>query len=146
MGSGPTQATEQYFDKGLWGFDGTQWRKLPMLLGFSSQFAQENHVANATAGTNVLNLATVPAGEIWRVSSIAAFDANSVVTAISFGASLTTFTHYLATVDTPAASVLLLWSGEIVLIAGQLVTCSFYGCTLNDDLYLTACGYKMAVA
>ena len=142
---GITNPGEEYFKDGLWGWDGAQWRKLALLFGYTDRYADQTVNTSAAAGTNALVLTTVPAGEVWVVFSIAAFDANSATTTILTGARLGAVEHYLTSKATPAASELVLWTGQIVLKAGDYLFGVFYGCTLNDDLYLTACGYKMKV-
>ena len=38
--SGPTAPAEAHFDKGSWGWDLTQWRKLGLLWGYTDRLAE----------------------------------------------------------------------------------------------------------
>ena len=145
MGSGPTQPTEQYFDKGLWGYGGTQWRKLPLLWGYTDRLLLQGSTTTATAGTNIFTLATVPAGQVWVVTGVSMMDVNT-----AFGAGVDAyFTDGVATVKAWYAGVAAQWqtwdNTFLVLKAAEYLKVYFTGCALNDDLYANVWGYKMAV-
>ena len=145
MGSGPTQPTEQYFDKGLWGYDGTVWRKLPLLWGYTDRLAEQKVNLNANAGGNYLVHTTVPAGEVWVVTAHVAVNLNTagavVMRGFFGGTDMLVYDH-----GTPGAGV---WHTSppmnIVAKAGDILVGAFYGCTAGDDLYSILYGYKMAV-
>ena len=82
---GITNPAEQHFERGAWGFDGTLWRKLPMLWGFTEGWVGEASNASAAAGTNFLELAAVPAGEVWTAYVVSAINVNTNPVAVSFG-------------------------------------------------------------
>jgi len=142
----PTNPGEQYFGRGGWGWDGTQWRKNALLWGYTDRYADSDSDLSAAAGTNVLSLTSVPAGEVWRVASIAAFDGSSNITTLILSLGLGGTTHYLASQPITAAGQLVLWTGDVTLKEGDSIVATFYGCVLNDDLFLSACGYKMDVS
>jgi len=144
--SGPTDPAEAHFDKGLWGFDGTVWRKLPMLWGYSDRYAETESNLSAAAGFNWLVFSTVPAGEVWVVSGMTWVNVNTACSLIAAdmydGADL--YTLYYE--GTPAANVYKTIQCDIVLKEGDCLKVLFGGCALNDDIYAWAFGYKMAIA
>jgi len=143
--SGPTDPAEAHFDKGLWGFDGTVWRKLPILWGYTDRYVQAKMTGDATAGTNYLIFTTVPAGEVWRITSMAWANTLSTCSEIWAGLYLDAEIYTFAVEATPAANVYHSIVCDIVLKAGDLVIVVFFGCTLGDDLFAWAFGYKMSV-
>jgi len=144
--SGPTDPAEAHFDKGLWGFDGTAWHKLPMLWGYTDRYAEVEENTSAVAGFNWLVFSTVPAGEVWVVTGLCWVNVNtacSMIIADLFDG----VTLYGLAVEAPAVangyySILC----NITMKAGDCLKVLFGGCTLNDDIYAWAFGYKMAIA
>ena len=144
--AGITNPTEEYFKDGTWGWDGTQWRKLGLLFGYSDRLADQVVNDNASAGTNTLTGTTVPAGEIHVVQMVAATDYNNDTTRIQIRANGGTVTMPLADELTVTAGHWVTNTANIVLKAGDYLDCNFYGCTAGDDLYLRWWGYKMEAA
>jgi len=145
MGGGPTQPTEQYFDKGLWGYDSTQWRKLSLVWGYTDRLADQESLADAAAGTNTLVHTTVPAGEVWVITGGSVIDAQTAATC-SFLAVLGGVGFFIYSYGT-----LTPWrysampACHFVLKAGDYVQSEFGSCVLNDDLVSNVWGYKMGV-
>jgi len=144
--SGPTDPAEAHFDKGLWGWDGTQWRKLPMLWGYSDRYVEKEVDASADVGLNYLVFSTVPAGEIWVISSVVwanLISACSTITAQLYDGA----EAYAVFVETPSvADVYKATLCNLVLKAGDNLRVDFSGCTAGDVLLAFASGYKMAIA
>ena len=144
--SGVTDPASPYFKDGQWGWDGTVWRKLPMVWGYSALYAERKSNLSATAGTNVLVGSTVPAGEVWVVEVIGAFDVNTAPSRISFAVTDGTTAAPLYRDETPILYVASQWTGRVTLPAGCYIQVAFFTCVLNDDLYADFWGYKMKIA
>jgi len=144
--SGITNPAEEYFKDGLWGWDGSTWRKLPMLWGYSDRYAESQARSDAASGWNGLTFSTVPAGEVWRVTSVVWI--NSVSSCSTIIGYLYTETNVLpfATEETPVANEHYVCPCNLTLKAGDKLGISFLGCTLHDNLFAWALGYKMTVA
>lgn len=129
-----------------YGWDGSNWRKLPIVWGYSDRWAQRVYVENATAGTNNLNTTDVPAGEVWVLQAMASKNENKDVamdyTAVFNGTQVKLKVHSLPGVNTWVT----LFPIGICLKEGDNARCRFLSCNLNDDLYLDVWGYKMKVA
>lgn len=167
MGGGPTEPTEQFFRRGLWGwasttwerltslsnllgvalhgYDGSDWQKLPLVWGYTDRWAVTRSDLSATAGSNTLQTIAVPAGEIYILHALTGLNVNSIcsmrfrVRSASIACTLTTFINQAASVVAAKD-----YTG-LVLKEGDQAEVVFDGCTLNDDIYLVAWGAKMAV-
>lgn len=143
---GLTDPTEPYFRNGLWGHDGTQWRRLNLLWGFYDTLAETVVNLSATAGLNTLLGAAVPSGEIWVVRMISAVDVNTAVTYIRLGVRIGPTDYRVYEVRPGVAAQ---WSSvqcDLVLKESHQIVASMDGCVLNDDIYMQYLGYKMNVA
>lgn len=145
-GTGPTQPTEEYFNRGQWGHDGTRWRKLPVLWGYTDRYAEAEVNLSAATGGNVLIFSTVPTGEVWRVTGLTWVNINTACSAISAILNDGSNQYSVSVEPVPAANVYKSILVDVTLKAGDNLQIGFYGCVLNDDLYAWAFGYKMAVA
>ena len=118
--------------------------KLGVVHGYDAQYAEWGSDLNGVAGTNVKNLAVVPAGEVWHILNVDMRDQNSVcerqVRALIGGNY-----YFLGQELGVGAGRVTIWRGDIILAAGNRLVCVWVGVTLNDDLYWNALGYKMKV-
>jgi len=131
---------------GLCGHDGTNWQKLNLLFGYYDRLAASKSTTTATAGTNVLNMDAVPAGEVWVVQAASMKDVNNATTGVELRAIVAGNEVVLNYTAAVAAGVPVPWTGQATLKAGDYLQGVWLGVTLNDDLYLIANGYKMKVA
>lgn len=129
-----------------YGWDGSAWKKLPMVWGYSGQYRQRVEETDATE-TDSLSGSTVDAGEIWIVNSICVYNITSAMTRVqvTIGHSGGVFTR-LDTKITLAQHEPLAITGHFVLIEDDYVYADLYGCTAGDDIYLEIVGYKMLIA
>lgn len=140
-----TQPTEEYFKDGLWGWDGTRWRKLPLLWGYSDRLAEQKKDLSAAVGTNQLVHTAVPVGEVWKVTLHTVNNANTAVN-IQLRGNLGGTDMLIYNHGVPAAGA---WNTSLPLDltfkAGDVIYGQFVACVLNDDIYSHLFGYKMAV-
>lgn len=142
---GPTNPTEAYFDKGLWGWDGSVWRKLGLVWNYEDTLAVAASNLSAAAGQNVLDTAAFGAGFVYVVQAIVGIDITSAPSQIRLLVVSDGNFVPLKQVATPGVDTPVEWTGHITLKAGDKVRVRFQGCTLNDDLWVYVLGYKMAV-
>lgn len=64
-----TQPTEEYFKDGGWGWDGTRWRKLPMIWGFTDRLVEGLSGAAVGGGDATVGTTAVPSGEVHSVQT-----------------------------------------------------------------------------
>jgi len=144
--SGPTDPTEAHFDKGLWGFDGTVWRKLPLLFGYSDTVCERVIEAGVDAGDEAVTLTPVPAGMIYVIGSIGVRNSISATPSVSIQGYKQSVIFTLVEIYPLDAGRAGVWTGSLVLKEGDYVYAYFVGCTAGDDLYLGYEGYSMAIA
>jgi len=144
--TGITNPTEEYFKDGTWGWDGTQWRKQGLLFGYRGTVSENVANTNASAGANTLNSSTVPSGELWIIQGISGINVNTACSRIVLFVCRSNLDCPILDQVSCTANVWVIWTGDIVLKAGDYLKAYFLGCTAGDDLYLRALGYKVAIA
>ena len=104
-------------------------------------------VANllAAAGWNDLAIAAVPAGEVWCITNIMAYDQNNAPTQLRFDILSGGVQYHLARWGATALDIGQNLQGQWYLGEGDQISATFAGCVLNDDLYLHAVGYRMTL-
>ena len=144
--TGITNPTEEYFKDGLWGWDGTQWRKLSLLFGYSGPYSESPSNTNLPAGDSNLAGSTVPAGEVWVVQGMMGEVISSTCTELRFGfwngAAIIICKQVLA----PVSGQLYDYQGMLILAAGYYPLILLYDMTAGDYAYLNIWGYKMKVS
>jgi len=143
--SGPTDPAEAHFDKGLWGYDGSAWRKLQLLWGYYDTYVEANSGVSAGAATETVLLGAVPAGYVYVVNTIVVLDNTTDPTkvegvVVKGGTDVPVFTKLAPGINAWYAFVL-----SVVLKEGDRVKAWFTGSVAGDALHLRAEGYKMRV-
>ena len=140
-----TQTTPADLTPGIQGWDGSQWRKLPLLWGYTDRYAEQQSNTSAAAGYNWLTFSTVPAGQVWVVTALSWVDVNTACTLIVFSLYDGALLYTICADPAPSANLYRSVACNVVLRAGDCLKILFGGCALNDDIYAWALGYKMAV-
>lgn len=164
VGSGAGGAVEVVQDTpadlapGIYGWDGSVWRKLsvdtsgrplviqyglvsgqahrqPMILGYSGDKTQEISELLSPGGTRVLTSDAVPAGEIWDVQVMFGLDVNSATTATSLRIHANGIVAAMVREAPTVANIPTLWNGHVVLSEGDTLDAQFLGVVVNDNLY-----------
>lgn len=146
MSLGPGMPTEEYFNKGTWGYDGTLWRKLPMLWGYSESWRERKQNLSCAAGANSLLHTAVSAGEVWVLESISVFNVQTDCTYIRIYITSGVMSYIFKQFSDPALNVPEQYSGRFTFGPGDVLTVTFAGCVLNDDIYSDVVGYKMRIS
>lgn len=142
---GITDPSEEYFKDGLWGWNGSAWRKSGLLFSYTNQLLGESDNANADAGQNLLYGTTVPAGEIWVVTAMMVVNTISQTSSSNLGLYTGSLYRWVSARGVLAASAGHSWSGHIYLVEGDTVVAVANGCTAGDDLFFSYLGYKMTI-
>lgn len=141
-----TQTLPQLLTSGIHGYDGSAWRKLPLLWGYSDVYGESVGDTNLSAGTNSLNGSVVPSGEVWVVRGVLAMTISGSVSNLYFYATIGGSDITLRVDPTPTSGVWCQFLPVVYLKAGDKVFVQVTGATAGDDLYARFWGYKMAVA
>jgi len=115
------------------------------VFGYAGVYHERIVELNASAGSNALNGSVVPAGEVWVVTTVMAYNADTNPSEIYIGINDGVTNHLLNRVLSPGVDVPVQWSGQAYLETGDKIKAYFGGCALNDDLYAFFNGYKMEV-
>jgi hypothetical protein len=144
--TGITDPTEEYFKDGAWGHDGSQWRKLALLWGYSDVYAETESNSDADAGVNYLTFGAVPSGEVWVVTSVVGVNATTAACNIVIAPVIDSAERWVKHTVYAAVTRYVDWHGYLVLAAGDYLRLAFAACIAGDSIAAHACGYKMSVA
>ena len=144
--SGITDPNEPYFKDGAWGWDGTVWRRLPMLWGYSEPLSELVSELNANAPTDFLITTPVDPGQLWVVEAICAVDATTDITSIQISYSSAPGIVMLKDEDPAGKNRYVFWSGRLTMTPGRSLCVEFVGTVIGDNIHVRYSGYKMNVA
>lgn len=165
---GITNPAEEYFKDGIWGWatnkweklisysgrlytalhgwDGTVWRKLPLVWGYSQRHTSSEFDAAEGAGDANAVIDEVDAGEVWVIEAVAVIHnaaANKDTTAyVSDGVAAI---YLLPTADI-APDLWRVWTGRMTLAEGDRVGAFAFAPGAGVKVTLHAWGYKMKIA
>ena len=146
MSQGITNPAEPFFKDGQWGWDGTLWRKLPMVWGYSDRYFEDLGGTQENGGTYSAYGTEVPPGEVWVIQSMRLTNITGARGYINFYAYAGAASHVLYYRKTPAVGEYDFWEGAVALKAGDKVRVIQASCLDDDVLYGSVWGYKMKVA
>lgn len=163
--SGVTDPAEEYFKDGLWGwvstawekltssggrlftashgYDGTAWRKLALVWGFSSCYLDQQTGTNSGGGNEFLTFPTPASGIARVILGFVAYNDGSAATRIDLRVRSGTSTNFLRTVIAPAQFATVELLSSLVLVNPDFLQVRFVGCTNGDVVNATAWGYDM---
>ena len=128
-----------------YGWINGEWRKNPLLLGYSATVAEHKFVV-APSAFGVFNSSTVPSGEIWVITTAAIR---------SQGASGLLFAEIYAITDgtSPILSMTLnvvqwqfgLWSGQVVLELGDNIRFVYAGADIGATIEGYYVGFRVDI-
>jgi len=129
-----------------YGWDGSAWRKLPLVWGYSERYVERELNTNADAGTNTLTFTTVPTGEVWYIMGGLAYNSTSAFDQLSWIHRGTGTPILMRRVVSPAQDEEIVLLAPVVLKPGDYLQAEFKGCTAGDTIATFAWGYKMKIA
>ena len=143
--SGPTNPTEAYFDKGLWGHDGTQWRRLNLLWGYYDRWTDRVAVSSTGEENTSAFTTAVPAGYVYVAQSVFGYhsgatakfallrlDDNDKLPILEMTPSLAQYTGITA-------------KQAITLKEGDQLECRVTSLASGQSVEISVAGYKMKV-
>lgn len=131
---------------GNYGWDGSAWRKLPLIWGYSDVYHETIADDNASVTFDALATSVVPNGEVWVITYMIAFDIDNAITKLTLLVHDGTTGYTLREKVTIAAGVEIIFTGYAVLKKDWYTEAHFWGCTAGDNIRLHVHGYKMKVA
>lgn len=128
-----------------YGWQGADWRKDPLRLGYSDTLKVSWSDTNLAAGTNTVVSAAVPADTLWVGTSFALQVISATVTSFSYALTMGGTTMVLQQRRSPVTSIYYGITGEFVLKAGDMFAALVYGATAGDNLYARVTGYSIDI-
>lgn len=144
--SGITDPAEAHFDKGLWAWDGTVWRKQTQMFGYESLAGEDVTNSSLSAGFNNLDTTAVASGFIEVVTQIGFSYVGTVPTSMNVRPLGTPGTPVVLAEYSIVSNAWYYTNCFLVLAAGDQLRCRIAGATGGDLAYFRYLGYKMAVA
>ena len=143
--SGPTDPAEEHFDKGSWGYDGTLWRKLPLLWGYSDRYFENLGTASAPSTTYYKEGTAVPAGEVWVISTIGLMNETRNGGPVLMWVRAVGIACFVYVNVAPVQLVPNLANISVVLKEGDMVGVQQYSVSVGDQIGAYVLGYKMKI-
>lgn len=143
--SGPTQPSEPYFDKGLWGWLSSQWIKLPILWGFGGVVEEALSNTSLPAGNSTIDATAVPANEIYVIENICYMYNGTAPTRLEVQVVGLAAAFRLEYNTSITSQVWYSWSGRVVLQEADYLSLNIVGATAGDTAHLRYAGYKMRI-
>jgi len=113
------------------------------IFAIDSSVADSKSNSDTAAGNVDLTSSAVPAGKIWIITNLQAYNAVSVITRIILYAPFVAPFPWVKALNSPAVSQGIDCQGWIVLNAGQTMVARFIGCFLHDQIYFSYMGFQM---
>ena len=144
--TGITNPTEEYFKDGLWGWDGTQWRKAGMPLWYSGELS-ENLGGTATGTTYTKYSSTVPAGSVYIVNAISIRNVTRApgrtqIIVTTAGGILV----HLSWINSLVQYQPLIWTGSLVMPPGWRAYVAMADTVSGDEIAGGLTGYEVKIA
>ena len=145
MMTGITNPTEEYFKDGLWGWDGTQWRKAGLPLWYRVTY-MENLGGTATGSSWEKYTSLVPSGYVYVIKAASIRNLTRVTGATQFLV-LNNAGNYvqLAWVKSLDQYQPLMWGGDIIMSEGWKFGVIMAGTQTDDVVAGSVAGYKVAI-
>ena len=142
---GITDPTEEYFKDGLWGWDGTQWRKLGLALWFHATYS-EDLSCTASSSTPSVWSSAVPAGYIYVVSAASIRNISRAVERAEMRVySDTNVATFVSCLISPAQYQPAIFTGTLILPTGWRIYMKIVGCSVGDEIRAGVAGYKVKI-
>jgi hypothetical protein len=141
-----TDPAQPFFKDGQWAWDGSQWRRQPLMFGFSGVAGESLSNTNLSAGVNNLDSTPVVAGEIVVVRQVSFAYIGTVPLYIVLYAVSVALGPFLLTEYTPVSAQECRAQCFQILEEGHYLRCHVPNATAGDDLYFKYSGYKMSIA
>ena len=113
------------------------------LISYKSQVLYK-YEFTATTAVMFVTSGAVPAGEIWHITAVALRNVNRAAPAITIGIKEDGDTYYwISSGSTAVMSAYYTSTAHMYLDAGNRVAGHISGCTVDDKIQMTICGFRM---
>lgn len=142
---GVTDPAEAYFKDGSWGFDGSVWRKLALVWGFSGAYLERETDDVEGIGTRLLQFSQCPLGSVRVVTGFCAYNATTAPSRTTLRVREGADSYVLKIQLAPGVYETVNLGQPVILVNPQYLDCAFSSCADGDTIAATAWGYEMAL-
>lgn len=128
------------------GWDGSAWRKLPIVWGYSSALCEDLGGAQSGDGNWGKYSTAVPSGEVHVVSGFGGRNIDRAPSRIELGIIIDGISTTVARDDNPVQAIPLIYTDGIVLAEGDQVHVTIRANLDGDAIDAAVWGYKMKIA
>jgi len=143
---GVTNPSEATFKNGLWGFDGSVWRKLALLFGYTDRWTHVLSETKSGDGQYSKSSTAVPAGYVYIIQIAWIKNETGARGAMYFRPYNGSDYLPVAGVVAPLQNQIATLYGPIVLKEGDFLNLAQDSCLNGDQIMAGVWGYKMKVA
>lgn len=138
-----TQTAPADLQVGLSGYDGSAWRKLALVWGYSARYIEKESETAAVAGTRTLTFTTCPAGVVRVVEGIACYNNTTIATRITIELVVGAAIHVIHVVPSPPIYQAVSLVHPVVMVEDDSLRARFMGTQVGDTIVANAWGYDM---
>jgi len=138
-----TDPNQQYFKDGGWSWTGSKWIKGGLPFEYAGVVCGRVVGAGVGAGSNTLLGDTVPANVLWVITAMSAWSGTFNLTSIRLGVLSGGFSYWIAMGGAVLAPAGFSWSGQAIMVEGDIPSATLTGCTAGDNIYFYYFGYAM---
>ena len=142
----PTDADWNLIQASVADLEGTLMGNPNTIWGYHDTYLEEIVEPDMPAGNSNIDGATVPEGEVWRITGYSAQIISATCTGWWLVVDSSPDDCIVDAMYGPATGIVYPEKLDVVLKEGDHLYGRFYTMTLNDDAYLYLWGYKMKVA
>jgi len=113
------------------------------LFSYAEDYREAVSSLGVAVGEQWVNGSIVPAGEVWVVTAVNAWNATTANTRIDIASFRAAAHCSIKSVIPAAAYAPCAWAGHVYLVEADRISVRFFGCVAGDNLYVGIHGYKM---
>lgn len=145
MCKGPTNPNEPFFDKGLWGFDGSVWRKQGVIWSYRDIWRDKRTFASAGDPETELSVVTPPSGEVYTLEGWNISHSDDVARVARLEVFITGYPLIIWASDGMAPDVIIYGVNSFTLRSGCTVRLIVEGLATGKELFISVWGVMMKV-
>lgn len=142
---GVTNPDEESFKDGIWGHDGSVWRKLPLIWGYTDRWAERATGVSTGGAATDADTVVVPAGQVYQLEGWTVEHNDTVarvvyLSCVSSDGSVQIYADTSFAQNTQAYGV-----NRFTLKEGDRLRFTVWGLTSGKTAYLDVWGHKMRI-
>jgi hypothetical protein len=138
-------AADQNVQARAYGWDGSAWRKLQLLFGYTDRWAEQVTVVSTGAGTTTASTTAVSAGYVHVAENIVVYHSDPVARICNLFHNDGAANRYLGIAPALAQNTGFHIPGRVILKAGDLLSATIAALAVGQGVVLAVNGFKMKI-